>query len=80
MQIVRIDGELTEQHSAETVGVAKATNPARMAALGARVPPAFVLLIELCAGMAAPCATRPIWWASIFVTSAGRATTATTCS
>jgi hypothetical protein len=79
MQVVRIDGESTGQHSAETVGT-KATNLARMAALGLRVPPAFVLPIELCAGMAAPCATRPSWWASIFVTSAGRATTATTCS
>jgi pyruvate,orthophosphate dikinase len=46
MQIVRIDGESTGQHSAETIG-AKASNLARMAALGLPVPPAFVLPIEL---------------------------------
>jgi pyruvate,orthophosphate dikinase len=49
-QIVRIDGESTGQHSAETIG-AKASNLARMAALGLPVPPAFVLPIELCAGI-----------------------------
>ena len=50
MQIVRIDGESTGQHSPETIG-AKASNLARMAALGLPVPPAFVLPIELCAGI-----------------------------
>ncbi len=50
MQIVRIDGKSIGQHSAETVG-AKAANLARMAALGLPVPPAFVLPIELCAGV-----------------------------
>jgi pyruvate, orthophosphate dikinase len=50
MQIVRIGGESTGQHSAETVG-AKANNLARMAALGLPVPPAFVLPIELCAAI-----------------------------
>jgi pyruvate,orthophosphate dikinase len=48
MQIVRIDGKSTGQHSVETIG-AKAANLARMAALGLPVPPAFVLPIELCA-------------------------------
>jgi hypothetical protein len=49
-QIVRIDGRSTGQHPAETVG-AKAANLARMAALGLPVLPAFVLPIELCAGI-----------------------------
>ena len=50
MQIMRIDGQSTGQHSAEIIG-AKASNLARMAALGLPVPPAFVLPIELCAGI-----------------------------
>lgn len=48
MHIVRIGGESTEPHSAETIG-AKAANLARMAALGLPVPPAFVLPVKLCA-------------------------------
>ena len=48
MQIVRIGGEATQQHSAATIG-AKAANLARMAALDLPVPPAFVLPVELCA-------------------------------
>jgi pyruvate,orthophosphate dikinase len=48
MQIVRIGGVSTEQHSADVIG-AKAANLARMAALGLPVPPAFVLPVELCA-------------------------------
>ncbi len=48
MHIVRIGGEATQLHSAETVG-AKAANLARMAALGLPVPPAFVLPVRLCA-------------------------------
>jgi pyruvate,orthophosphate dikinase len=47
MQIVRIGGEATQQHSAATIG-AKAANLARMAALGLPVPPAFVLPVSLC--------------------------------
>jgi pyruvate,orthophosphate dikinase len=48
MQIVRINGASTEQHSADVIG-AKAANLARMAALGLPVPPAFVLPVKLCA-------------------------------
>jgi len=48
MDIVRIGGESTELHSADTIG-AKAANLARMAALGLPVPPAFVLPVKLCA-------------------------------
>jgi pyruvate, orthophosphate dikinase len=48
MHIVRIGGGSTEQHSADTIGN-KATNLARMAALGLPVPPAFVLPVKLCA-------------------------------
>jgi pyruvate,orthophosphate dikinase len=50
MQIVRIGGVSTEQHSADAVG-AKAANLARMAALGLPVPPAFVLPVTLCAAI-----------------------------
>lgn len=50
MKIVRIGNGSTQQHSAETVG-GKATNLARMAALGLPVPPAFVLPIRLCAAL-----------------------------
>ena len=52
MQIVRIGGASTEQHSADAVG-AKAANLARMAALGLPVPPAFVLPVKLCAAIIA---------------------------
>jgi len=48
MNIVRIGGVSTEQHSADVIG-AKAANLARMAALGLPVPPAFVLPVRLCA-------------------------------
>jgi pyruvate,orthophosphate dikinase len=48
MRIVLIGGASTEQQSAEAIG-AKAANLARMAALGLRVPPAFVLPVKLCA-------------------------------
>ncbi len=48
MDIVRIGGISTEQHSADAIG-AKAANLARMAALGLPVPPAFVLPVDLCA-------------------------------
>ncbi len=50
MQIVRIGGTSTEQHSADAIG-AKAANLARMAALGLQVPPAFVLPVKLCAAI-----------------------------
>jgi pyruvate, orthophosphate dikinase len=50
MQIVRIGGESTGQHSTETVG-AKAANLARMAELDLPISPAFVLPIELCAAI-----------------------------
>ena len=50
MHIVRIGGEATEPHSADTIG-AKAANLARMAALGLPVPPAFVLPVKLCAAI-----------------------------
>ncbi len=50
MDIVRIGGVSTEQHSADAIG-AKAANLARMAALGLPVPPAFVLPVELCAAI-----------------------------
>lgn len=50
MDIVRIGGASTEQHSADAIG-AKAANLARMAALGLPVPPAFVLPVELCAAI-----------------------------
>jgi len=50
MDIVRIGGVSTGQHSADEVG-AKAANLARMAALGLPVPPAFVLPIKLCAAI-----------------------------
>jgi pyruvate,orthophosphate dikinase len=52
MQIVRIGGVSTEQHSADAIG-AKAANLARMAALGLPVPPAFVLPVKLCAAIIA---------------------------
>ncbi len=48
MQIVRIGGASTGQHSADAIGN-KAANLARMAALGLPVPPAFVLPVKLCA-------------------------------
>jgi pyruvate,orthophosphate dikinase len=48
MDIVRIGGVSTQQHSADAVG-AKAANLARIAALGLPVPPAFVLPVKLCA-------------------------------
>jgi pyruvate,orthophosphate dikinase len=48
MQIARIGGGSNELYSAEGVG-SKATNLARMAALGLPVPPAFVLPVDLCA-------------------------------
>ena len=48
MEIARIGGRSTEQHSADEIG-AKAANLARMAALGLPVPPAFVLPVKLCA-------------------------------
>lgn len=50
MQIVRIGSGSTDQATPETVG-AKAANVARVAALGLPVPPAFVLPVELCAGI-----------------------------
>ena len=50
MHIVRIGGEATEPHSADTIG-AKAANLARMASLGLPVPPAFVLPVKLCAAI-----------------------------
>ena len=50
MDIVRIGGVSTGQHSADEVG-AKAANLARMAALGLPVPPAFVLPVKLCAAI-----------------------------
>ncbi|MFI4995498.1 MAG: PEP/pyruvate-binding domain-containing protein [Hyphomicrobiales bacterium] len=50
MRIARIGDGLAEMHSPEIVG-AKAANLARMAALGLRVPPAFVLPVELCAAI-----------------------------
>jgi pyruvate,orthophosphate dikinase len=50
MNIVRIGGVSTKQHSADAIG-AKAANLARMAALGLPVPPAFVLPIKLCAAI-----------------------------
>ncbi len=50
MQIVKIHVGSTEQASAEIVG-AKAASLARAARLGLPVPPAFVLPIELCAGI-----------------------------
>ncbi|HAR17755.1 MAG TPA: pyruvate, phosphate dikinase, partial [Bradyrhizobium sp.] len=52
MKIVRIGGQSRELPSAEEVG-AKATNLARMAALGLPVPPAFVLPVRLCADVVA---------------------------
>lgn len=51
MQITRIQPGCSEQPSAEIIG-AKAANLARIAALGLPVPPAFVLPVELCAGIA----------------------------
>lgn len=50
--IIRIGAASTEPYPAEIVG-AKAANLARMAALGLPVPPAFVVPIELCAGIVA---------------------------
>jgi pyruvate,orthophosphate dikinase len=50
MNIVRIGGVSTKQHSADAIG-AKAANLARMAALGLPVPPAFVLPVKLCAAI-----------------------------
>ncbi len=52
MQIVRIGDGSNKRHLAETVG-GKASNLARMAALGLPVPPAFVLPIRLCAAITA---------------------------
>lgn len=56
MQIVRIASGSADQATPETVG-AKAANVARVAALGLPVPPAFVLPIELCAGIVDGAAT-----------------------
>ena len=50
MNILRIGGVSTEQHSADEIGN-KAANLARMAALGLPVPPAFVLPVRLCAAI-----------------------------
>ena len=50
MQIVRIGDGSNKRHSADAVG-AKASNLARMAALGLPVPPAFVLPVSLCAAI-----------------------------
>jgi pyruvate,orthophosphate dikinase len=50
MQIVRIGDGSSKRHSADAVG-AKASNLARMAALGLPVPPAFVLPVSLCAAI-----------------------------
>lgn len=52
MQIERIYPGCTERPAAEVIG-AKAANLARMAALGLPVPPAFVLPVDLCAGIIA---------------------------
>jgi len=50
MRIAHIGDKSTKRYPAETIG-AKAANLARMAALGVRVPPAFVLPIDLCAAI-----------------------------
>ena len=51
MHIVRIGDGSATRHAAEVVG-SKASNLARVAALGLPVPPAFVLPIKLCAAIA----------------------------
>ncbi len=52
MEVVRIGDGTTAPPSVAAIGV-KAANLARMAAMGLCVPPAFVLPIELCAGIMA---------------------------
>ena len=50
MKIVHIGNGSKQQHSVDAIG-AKAANLERIAALDLPVPPAFVLPIELCAGI-----------------------------